>query len=189
MVNHYFDDTHPLRPYTHSTYATPGTAAPVNALRKELPQKLDGFYFGEKNGDWTYIEDHRGKEGYVDGTPYTISDFGPLPDGWSDAPPPPPEPTIEERTEQFRAAIQSHLDAFAQTRNYDGIMSAASYATSAVEKFRVEGQYAVDVRDATWAKAYELLAEWMEGILSGERGFPTDEEIFNELPALEWPIS
>lgn len=102
-------------------------------------------------------------------------------------PAPPPEPTIEERTEQFRAAIQSHLDVFAQTRNYDGIMSAASYATSTVEKFYIEGQYAVDVRDATWAKAYELLAEWMEGIQSGERGFPTDEEIFSELPALEWP--
>ena len=40
---------------------------------------------------------------------------------------------------RFTAAIQSHLDAWAQTRNYDGIMSACTYATSTVEKFRAEG--------------------------------------------------
>lgn len=101
--------------------------------------------------------------------------------------PKPLSPTIEERTEHFRAAIQSRLDVFARTRNYDSITTAASYANSAVDKFRVEGQYACTIRDATWVKAYKLLAEWTDAIQSGQRGFPTDDEIFNELPALEWP--
>jgi len=53
----------------------------------------------------------------------------------------------EQVIAQYTAAVQSHLDAFAQTRNYDGILSAATYATSTVPKFQVEGQYAVEARD------------------------------------------
>lgn len=98
-----------------------------------------------------------------------------------------PEPSIEERTEHLRAAIQNHLDTFVQTRNYDDIKSACTYAMSSVEKFRIEGQYAVDMRDATWSKAYELLAEYLAGIAAGTMGFPTAEEILSQLPALEWP--
>jgi hypothetical protein len=39
--------------------------------------------------DWEQVEDHKGKEGYVNGERATIKDYGPLPDGWSDTPPPP----------------------------------------------------------------------------------------------------
>ncbi|MDR2489019.1 MAG: hypothetical protein LBD42_05975 [Desulfovibrio sp.] len=83
----------------------------------------------------------------------------------------------------FTAAIQSRLDAFAQTRGYDGILSAATYATSTVPKFAAEGQYAVEARDATWAKGYEIL----DAVLSGQRPMPTIEEVMEELPPLAWP--
>ena len=70
----------------------------------------------------------------------------------------PPPPTTEQIVAQYTAAVQEHLDAFARTRNYDGILSAATYASSTVPKFQAEGQYAVEARDATWAKCYEILA-------------------------------
>lgn len=109
MENHYFDNTHPLRPYTHSAYATPGTSAPANALRKELLPERDGFHFGEKSGDWTYIEDHRGKNGFVNGESLVIEEYGSLPEGWSDTPPAPPAPTAEELSERLRNITASRL--------------------------------------------------------------------------------
>jgi hypothetical protein len=97
------------------------------------------------------------------------------------APPPEEQQTAMQKT--FTDAVQAHLDAFSQTRNYDGILSAATYATSTMPQFRTEGQYAVEARDATWAKGYEILGE----VLSGQRPMPTIEEVIAELPPLKWP--
>lgn len=83
----------------------------------------------------------------------------------------------------YVAAIQKRLDDFAKTRNYDGILSAATYATSAIPKFAAEGQYAIAARDATWAKGYEILA----AVEAGTRTAPTLGELADELPALAWP--
>lgn len=86
--------------------------------------------------------------------------------------------------EQIVQQAQARLDNFANTRDYDGILSAATYAASTVEEFRIEGQYAVEARDATWAKLYEILAE----VEAGTRSIPTDyADIEPELPVLEWP--
>ena len=82
-------------------------------------------------------------------------------------------------------ATQQRLDDFARTRNYDGILSACTYATSTVPKFQAEGQYAVTARDATWAKLYEMLAE----VEAGTRPMPTSfADIEPELPVLTWPV-
>ena len=95
--------------------------------------------------------------------------------------------TLEEQRaatqKAFTDAIQARLDEFAQTRNYDGILSAATYATSTVPQFQVEGQYAAEARDATWTIGYGIL----NAVLAGERPMPTLEEVFEELPVLEWP--
>ena len=98
-------------------------------------------------------------------------------------PEPADEPSTEEIIAQYTAGVQKHLDDFAKTRNYDGILSASTYATSVVPKFKAEGQYAVEARDATWAKCYEILAA-VEG---GTRPMPTMEELIAELPVLTWP--
>jgi hypothetical protein len=90
---------------------------------------------------------------------------------------------MDELQKEFTGAIQTHLDAFAQTRNYDDILSAATYAASTVPKFQAEGQYAVEARDATWAKGYEILGE----VLAGQRPMPALEEVLAELPPLAWP--
>ena len=84
---------------------------------------------------------------------------------------------------QYTAAVQKHLDDFARTRGYDGILSACTYATSTNPRFAAEGQYAVEARDATWTKFYEVLA----AVEAGSRPMPTMEELIAELPVLEWP--
>lgn len=109
--------------------------------------------------------------------------------GWrlipGEKPPYPPPPTPEQIQQEIVTATQNRLDTFAQTRNYDGILSACTYATSTVPKFQVEGQYCVESRDATWAKLYEILAE----VEAGTRPMPTGyASIENELPVLQWPV-
>lgn len=83
---------------------------------------------------------------------------------------------------EFTEAVQQRLDAFAQTRGYDGIMSAASYATSTDPQFHAEGERAVALRDTTWRTCYGILAD----VLAGKREIPTLEEVFADLPALTW---
>lgn len=95
----------------------------------------------------------------------------------------PPPPTAEQIVAQYTAAVQKHLDDFARTLGYDGIMSACTYDTSTVPKFKAEGQYAVEARDATWVKCYEVLA----AVEAGSRPMPTLEELLTELPVLTWP--
>ena len=99
----------------------------------------------------------------------------------------PPPPTDEQIIAGFTAVVQQHLDDFARTRNYDGILSAATYATSAVPKFKAEGQYAVEARDATWAKCYGVLAAWLAAGEASSRPIPTLSELLAELPVLVWP--
>lgn len=81
-------------------------------------------------------------------------------------------------------AVQNRLDAFARTRNYDGILSACTYVTSVIPKFQQEAQYCVEARDSTWAKLYEIMAD----IQSGNRPMPDGYyQIEPELPVLQWP--
>ncbi len=91
----------------------------------------------------------------------------------------PPLPTVPEYT----AAIQVMLDSKAHERNYDNILSACTYATSTVAKFKAEGQACVDWRDAVWSKAYDLLAQ----VQSGAIAQPTLAEILAMLPLMVWP--
>lgn len=94
-----------------------------------------------------------------------------------------PEPTPEQVRAEITNAIQRRLDGFAQTRGYDSILSACSYATSGNVRFATEGQYCVDARDAHWMDAYAILAD----VEAGTRPLPTVDEMLSEMPTLEWP--
>ena len=98
-------------------------------------------------------------------------------------PEPADAPNDAEMIASVQQAVQERLDAFARTRAYDGILSAATYAASAVPKFAAEGQYAVQARDATWAACYQIMAD----VQAGTRAMPSVEDVLAELPALEWP--
>lgn len=82
-------------------------------------------------------------------------------------------------------ATQQRLDTFAQSRGYDSILSACTYASSSVVKFATEGQYCVDARDGTWAALLTVLAEVQAGTRPKPSGYAAIEA---ELPALVWPV-
>lgn len=94
----------------------------------------------------------------------------------------PAEMVLAEMQVAFTNAVQERLDAFARTRGYDNIMSACSYFGSANPRFKAEADRAITLRDTTWAKCYEILAE----VQSGKREVPTLEALFAELPVLTW---
>jgi len=81
--------------------------------------------------------------------------------------------------------VQQRLDAFAQTRFYDNMLSACTYATSGVPRLKTEGQYCVDARDATWEMLFGILNDVVAGTREMPRSF-TDLE--GELPTLAWPV-
>jgi hypothetical protein len=100
-----------------------------------------------------------------------------------------PEPeakTPEQIKSEIIHATQKRLDDFAGTRDYNSILSACTYATSTVPKFKADGQYCVNARDATWGKLYTMMAE----VEAGKRPMPTGyADIEGLLPALIWPGS
>lgn len=134
---------------------------PAYATNVEPPAPVDGKTIHFVDGAWVYQD---------------------IPVPQPELPPEPPTP--EQLQRNFTAAIQQRLDTFAQTRNYDSILSACTYATSTVAKFKTEGQACVNLRDATWAAAYAILA----AVQAGKRPMPTSlADIEADLPALEWP--
>ena len=156
---------------------------PSNATYKE-PVFIDGYWPCWNGEDWEQVEDHKGEQGFVNGEPFTIKDYGPYPAGWSKTPPPPtPEEIAEATKAQFTAAIQQYLDNFAKTRNYDGVDSMAKYLGCSVTRFAVEAAYMRDAVAETWITAYVI----MDAVLAGQRPVPTEAELFAELPALQWP--
>ena len=90
----------------------------------------------------------------------------------------------EQVREAVVVAVQKRLDDFAATKNYSGILSACTYATSTNPIFQPEGQYCVEARDATWAKCYQILTEVQLQL----RPMPNSyADIEAELPVLAWP--
>ena len=92
--------------------------------------------------------------------------------------------TQEELVNIITASTQRKLDEFAKTRNYDGILSACTYANSSIDKFKIEGQYCIDQRDLVWNTLYEIMAQ----VLAGTRPMPSGfVDIESSLPILSWP--
>ena len=86
---------------------------------------------------------------------------------------------------QITADVQLRLDTFAQTRGYDNIVSACSYASSQHPKYGPEGRYCIQAREDTWDTLFAIEAD----VLAGNRPMPASySDIESELPALQWPI-
>lgn len=82
--------------------------------------------------------------------------------------------------ERFRSAIQTHVDATAKSRNYDGGNALASYVASTNPQWAAKAQAFVAWRDAVWLYAYAEL----DKVMAGQREQPTVEAFVNELPAI-----
>lgn len=96
---------------------------------------------------------------------------------------------VTARQQQVKAEIteqvQQRLDTFAQSRGYDNIVSACSYATSQHQKYGAEGRYCVQARENTWDALFAIEAE----VVAGTRPLPNGyADIEAELPALVWPV-
>lgn len=144
-----------LRSETLSTYA----AQPEGAVYAELPDAQEGHTRMWLDSAWQQVPD-------------------------AEVPPLPPAKPPEEIRAEIMDGVQRYLDDFAQTKTYDGILSACTYATSTVPRFAAEGQYCVEARDACWDAVASIEAE----VLAGNRPAPSGfEDIRDELPTLSWP--
>lgn len=85
--------------------------------------------------------------------------------------------------EHVKKMSSDRLDRFAQERDYDNIVSLATYAASTVSKFQLEGQRGVDLRDATFAALYTYLTEMTEGTAFVPKSL---HEVESRLPVLIW---
>ena len=96
----------------------------------------------------------------------------------------PPEPPPVDIQKLVVDSTQARLDDFAKTKNYDGILSACTYATSSVPTFKADADYCVAQRDATWAALYALMAD----VQAGTKPMPTSfADVESLLPTLAWP--
>lgn len=149
-------------------------------LYPDLAEAYADLPAGKAEVDGKLLDDFRGLSGWVNNEPYTVTEFGPLPEDWSYTPPP---LTLEERKEAFTRAIDAYMNAFASERGYDSMASAASYAGDDDPAFAAEGAYAKRMRSLIYRASYAIL----DDVLAGKRPMPTIEEVLAELPALEWP--
>lgn len=95
-----------------------------------------------------------------------------------------PLPTIAEIEKMLIANTKERLDRFAQSKGYDDITSACSYAMDNNIRFKNEGSYCVKIRSETWTKLFQI----MDDIRSEKRVMPNSfTEVEFELPLLIWP--
>lgn len=84
--------------------------------------------------------------------------------------------------DRFTAFVQQYMDEKAHEKNYDNILAAISYAAGTDEVFKAEGAVCLAWRDAVWRKCYSILDE----VTAGSRPIPTQAELIEELPKLDW---
>ena len=92
----------------------------------------------------------------------------------------PSPPVVTE--DDYRRAIQLHVDATAQSRRYDNGNSLASYKDSTIPQWSDEAVAFIAWRDQVWLYAYAEL----DKVMAGEREQPSVEEFIGELPKMEW---
>lgn len=130
-----------------------------NAVASEMPEIPDGLWVDAPSGE------------VFGGFLYS--------DGIFAAPP----PSLDQLKNSVTQGAQLLLDEFARSRGYDGILSACSYASSAVPSFAAEGQRCMELRDQMWTKLNQMLME----VESGKRPVPAKlDDVLIDLPVLAW---
>ncbi|MFC6488039.1 hypothetical protein [Nitratireductor sp. GCM10026969] len=95
----------------------------------------------------------------------------------------PPAAPVGPSVDDFRRAVQSHLDAKAQERQYDDAFTLTTYVSSTNVAWAAEAQAFVAWRDQVWGYA---LGE-LDKVTTGERAAPTVDGFIAELPPFQWP--
>lgn len=94
----------------------------------------------------------------------------------------PYQPTQSELIRNFTDALTRHLDAVAQSKNYDNRITCAVRAGYA-GPFQAEGQAFATWMDTCNALGYQLMADVLAGIIP----MPTEQGLIDMLPEMEWP--
>lgn len=87
------------------------------------------------------------------------------------------------RAEDYAAAVQAHIDATAKSREFNDGVTAATYLTSTIPRWKADAEAFVSWRDMVWAYSYGEL----DKVMTGQRPQPTIADFINELPAVSWP--
>jgi len=86
--------------------------------------------------------------------------------------------------ETYRVAVQAHIDATAQSRDYENGFALAGYVSSTVPPWKAEAEAFVAWRDQVWLAVFELLAQ----VEAGDTPAPSSPEaLVAWLPQIEWP--
>lgn len=54
-----------------------------NNATSTMPEQQEGYIPRWNGTAWEQVENHKGEEGWLDGKPHKIEEYGPYPDGWS----------------------------------------------------------------------------------------------------------
>ena len=90
-----------------------------------------------------------------------------------------PAPSIDD----YKNAVQAHIDAIARAKDYDSGISLAGYKGSAVEAYAADADAFTTWRDPLWLTVFGILAD----VQSDAIPQPTIPELIAMLPAPPWP--
>lgn len=91
--------------------------------------------------------------------------------------------TMTQLAKKATEYVQGRLDQFANSRGYDGILSACSYKDSTNPAFAADAAIAIPKRDQAWTNLHAYLAD----VQSGVKPVPTSvQDITAQLPELVW---
>ncbi len=80
------------------------------------------------------------------------------------------------------AMLPSYLDKVAQEKQYDSVLSCASYVDSTVQQWKEEATVFIAWRDAV----FTYIIQQEQRMQDGQRSVPTFEEFKQELPLISW---
>jgi len=83
----------------------------------------------------------------------------------------------------YADAVQAHVDAIAKAREFNDGVTAATYLTSTMPRWKADAEAFVAWRDQVWIYSYGEL----DKVRNGHRPQPTIDAFINELPAISWP--
>jgi hypothetical protein len=137
---------------------------------------LTAGYIPKWNGTvWEQVENHRGKKGWLDGVETEITEYGPLPEGWSDSSPP---PTLEEAKAAKLAEISAAyntFDAAGTVRTSAGYpiqigQAHVSKLDGAIRFAEMAGASEIYITDADNVTHYDVSLADAKGILMEQMG-------------------
>lgn len=90
-----------------------------------------------------------------------------------------------ETVDDYKTAIQAHIDAVARAKDYADGFALAGYASDPNAAYADAAQAFITWRSAVWVSTFQTLAE----VQSGELPQPTIADLIAMLPAPPWPLS